>query len=79
MKQFLGILFLFVFVAGLSFAQLQPQLDKDANVQLNPRPTVYIPDTPLEETFGGNTFVFGPAGVRGRGNVFLCTTPKKTD
>ncbi len=46
-------------------------------VQLNPRPTIYVPDTPVEEVFGGNTFVFGPAGVRGRGNVFLCTTPKK--
>lgn len=45
----------------------------------NPNPHVInsVFDTPLEETFGSNAFTFGPAGLRGRGNVFHCTTARK--
>ena len=77
MKQFFSLLFLFVLVSGLSLAQNQPAIDKGADFTINPKPTVYVPDTPLEEVFGSNAGVFGPSGLRGRGNVFLCTTPKK--
>ncbi|MFC2094695.1 hypothetical protein ACFLSH_03600, partial [Bacteroidota bacterium] len=31
----------------------------------------------LEEVFGLNQNSFGPSGLRGRGNIFLCTTPRK--
>ena len=54
-----------------------PQVDKNAPFVVNQNPTVYVPDSPLEEVFGSNANVFGPAGLRGRGNVYLCTTPKK--
>jgi len=77
MKQILSVLFVFLFVFSLSFAQLQPVVDKDAVYTKNPNPTVYVPETPLEEVFGSNQNIFGPSGVRGRGNTFLCTTPKK--
>jgi len=33
--------------------------------------------TPLEEVFGLNQNIFGPGGVRGRGNIFYCSTPRK--
>jgi len=32
---------------------------------------------PLEEVFGLNQNMFGPAGVRGRGNIYFITTPRK--
>ncbi len=46
---------------------------------VNPNPHLINPnvEVPLEETFGSNANIFGPAGVRGRGNAFLCTTPRK--
>jgi hypothetical protein len=79
MKQFFSLLFLFVFVSGLSFAQNQPTVDKNAFSVLNPKPHIINPtnDTPLEEVFGLNQNTFGPAGLRGRGNIFLCTTSRK--
>ncbi len=76
MKQFFSVLFLFALISSLSFGQLSP-IDKGADFVKNPNPTVYVPDTPLEEVFGSNAGVFGPSGLRGRGNVFHCTTPKK--
>jgi hypothetical protein len=79
MKQFFSLLFLFVFVSGLSLAQNQPVLDKGAFSVLNPKPHIInqTNDTPLEEIFGLNQNMFGPSGMRGRGNIFLCTTPRK--
>jgi Secretion system C-terminal sorting domain len=46
---------------------------------VNPNPHLENPDVlvPLEEVFGSNVNIFGPAGVRGRGNAFLCTTARK--
>ncbi|MCH7965694.1 MAG: T9SS type A sorting domain-containing protein [Bacteroidetes bacterium] len=32
---------------------------------------------PITEVFGLNENMFGPSGLRGRGNIFLCTTPRK--
>ena len=54
-------------------------IDKNAQYNKNPFPEVIKNQIliPLEETFGGNTFVFGPAGLRGRGNIFLCSTARK--
>jgi hypothetical protein len=77
MKQFFSVLFLFVFVSSVSLTQNQLAVDKGADFIKNPNPSVYIPNTPLEEVFGSNAFAFGPSGLRGRGNVFHCTTPKK--
>jgi len=79
MKQFFSVLFLFVFLCSLSFAQNQPSLDKGAYSELNPKPHIInqTNDTPLEEVFGLNQNMFGPAGMRGRGNIFLCITPRK--
>jgi hypothetical protein len=34
-------------------------------------------EVPLEEVFGLNQNQFGPTGLRGRGNIFHCTTPRK--
>lgn len=52
-----------------------PQVDKGAPfvVNHNPNPIIF---TPTEEVFGSNGSVFGPSGLRGRGNAFLCTTAK---
>lgn len=79
MKQFFNVLFFFVFVSSLSFAQNQPSLDNGAYSELNPKPHIINQtiDTPLEEVFGLNQNMFGPAGMRGRGNIYLCTTPRK--
>ena len=64
------------FATAYSQSSVPQQIDKYATYQINPNPNPIL-ETPLEETFGGNSFVFGPAGVRGRGNVFHCTTAKK--
>jgi hypothetical protein len=61
------------------YGQLAPQLDKNAPYVINPTPdriNVNI-DSPIEEVFGGNNFIFGPLGLRGRGNIFSCTTARK--
>lgn len=56
-----------------------PQTDNKAPFVINPEPAPIIinSDVPLEETFGSNAFIFGPSGVRGRGNIFHCTVGKK--
>lgn len=53
--------------------------DAKAPFVVNPNPHIINPpqDTPIEEIFGLNQNMFGPAGQRGRGNIFLCTTPRK--
>ncbi len=67
---------LICFTSLYSQSSQPEQLDKYATYQVNPNPNPIV-ETPIEETFGSNAFVFGPAGVRRRGNVFLCTTAKK--
>ncbi len=54
----------------------QQEIDRNATFQVNPNPNPII-ESPIEETFGSNANIFGPAGVRGRGNAFHCTTAKK--
>ena len=73
----ISVFFLFLMSFSNVFGQSNPAIDKGAPYIVNPNPTVYVSDNPLEEVFGSNANVFGPAGLRGRGNVFLCTTPRK--
>ena len=73
---FFSILFLFI-CANIYGQGAAPIVDKNTPFIVNPNPTVYVPDSPLEEVFGSNANVFGPAGLRGRGNVYHCLTAKK--
>ncbi len=71
-----SILVLVCFTTIYSQSSESQEVDMNAPYQVNPNPNPII-ESPLEETFGSNTSVFGPSGVRGRGNVFHCTTAKK--
>lgn len=54
--------------------------DKYAPFQVNPNPHFITNSSladPLEEVFGSDQNQFGPSGERGRGNIFICTTPRK--
>lgn len=53
--------------------------DSKAPFVVNPNPHVLDPtaEIPLEEVFGLNQNQFGPTGLRGRGNIFHCTNPRK--
>lgn len=73
---FFSFLVLICFATVYSQSSQSQQLDKNAVYQVNPNPNPII-ETPVEETFGSNAFIFGPAGVRGRGNIYHCTTGKK--
>jgi len=69
-------------MVGLSTAFGQvTNLEIDANAQfvVNPTPDQNNPPgyVPLEEVFGINQNMYGPAGMRGRGNIFYCTTARK--
>jgi len=76
---FFSLLVLCCFSALYGQSSTQPQIDKTAPFVVNPNPDPIINniDTPIEEVFGSNANAFGPAGLRGRGNVFHCTTAKK--
>jgi hypothetical protein len=67
------LLFSFTTVFGQS-------IDEDAQFKVNADVHDVKIDydvVPLEEVFGLNQNVFGPSGLRGRGNIFLCSTPRK--
>ncbi len=73
----LSFVFLFLLSFSVIYGQSQSSItDKNATYIVNPNPTVYVPDSPLEEVFGSNANTYGPAGLRGRGNVFYCTTSR---
>jgi hypothetical protein len=79
-KRILTILLSFLVlscVTALYGQSSAPAVDKGANFTVNSNPTVYVPDSPMEEVFGSNANAFGPAGLRGRGNVYHCTTARK--
>jgi hypothetical protein len=83
MKNMLAtLLFCSVFLLFLPIVSAQTsssEADFKAPFVVNPNPHVLDPiyDTPIEEVFGSNAFVFGPSGVRGRGNFFTCTTSRR--
>ena len=74
--------FLFIlFICSMTtFGQTTAQVtDKGAPYVVNPNPDPIVNniDVIMEETFGSNANVYGPAGLRGRGNIFHCTNPRK--
>ena len=81
-KLLFTILTLLSFISGfqnLSAQSAAEQIDAASEFKVNPNPdkihnTVMIP---IEEIFGLNQNIFGPSGLRGRGNIFLCDTPRK--
>jgi hypothetical protein len=80
MKQFFSILFLLIFVSGMSFAQSSPVIDKGAQFTVDPKPHELPPVTnftPIEEVFGLNQNVFAGGPNRARGNFFTCTTSRR--
>jgi len=78
-------LFTFLFISLILLCcisvsgQSTSMVDKNATFVVNPNPDVPNPnsDVVIEEIFGLNQNTFGPSGLRGRGNIFLCTTPRK--
>jgi hypothetical protein len=66
------LLFSFTAVFGQSIDMNAPFI-----VNTNVHNVQIIEDTPLEEVFGLNQNTFGPSGLRGRGNIYFCTTPRK--
>jgi len=79
MKQFFSVLFVFSLVSFVSFAQNQSTIDNGAPFVVNQvsQQITIGGDTPLEEVFASPQNMYGPSGQRGRGNIFLCTTPRK--
>lgn len=80
MKQLYSVLFLLVFLGGMSFAQTTPVIDKGSDFTVNPKPHNITPSamlTPIEEIFGSNANAFSGGPMRARGNFFTCTTSRR--
>ncbi|GBD86196.1 hypothetical protein BMS3Abin03_00106 [bacterium BMS3Abin03] len=80
-KLFTTMFALFLLVCfSASFGQgTKSEADANAPFVINPTPDQNNPPAyvPLEEIFGSNQNMYGPGGMRGRGNIFYCTTARK--
>jgi hypothetical protein len=75
------VLLLFSFLLFLSFVSVAQEGNNipDENLPFiltNPDDIYVNFDDPLEEIFGSQQNTFGPLGLRGRGNLFTCTTDR---
>jgi len=83
MNKILFTLFIsFYIISGfhnLSAQSATDQIDATSEFKVNPNPhNINSTDViPVEEIFGLNQNIFGPSGLRGRGNIFLCNSPRK--